>query len=168
MTETKRVVQDENVTVVAAFFFATFPVYASGINWIGIVDPLAALFYLLSVWFWWIYLETQNRVYYVLAFAAFVLALFSKQISVTIPLVLFLAQWWLARERPSLRQIILRYGPFLAGAFVFTVVQYLTQSTHTFAGVFGWQFGATMLARTLDIAPVFVSARRLISRDGEN
>ena len=35
----------------SAFFYATFSVYPSGINWVGIVDPLATIFYLLAMWF---------------------------------------------------------------------------------------------------------------------
>ncbi|MBI4789467.1 MAG: hypothetical protein HY782_20750 [Chloroflexi bacterium] len=185
------------IGLASALFYASFSVYVSGINWIGIVDPLAAMFYLSSIWFWWKYLEKQDRyawatevaatrtrsrpeltlknegaaqsakanlaqswqrwfdfarhkfqspVLYALAFGSFVLALLSKQVSVTIPIVLFLAEWWLA-GKPLLRSIpraVRRYAPFVAGAVVFSLVQYTTQSTHTFAGVFGWQVGATM------------------------
>ncbi len=129
----------------SAFFYATFSVYASGVNWVGIVDPLTAVFYLLSVRFWWIYLETERRTAYALAFAAFVLALLCKQISVTLPVVLFLVETWL-RGRPfSFGPAARRYALFVAGAILFMLVQAGTESTHTFAGVFGWQVGATML-----------------------
>ena len=134
------------IGLASALFYATFSVYVSGINWIGIVDPLTAVFYLLSIWFWWTYLEKEDWQHYALALGAFVLALLSKQVSVTIPIVLFLAEWWLL-GKPLLRSIpraVRRYGPFAVIAIAFTLVQYTTQSTHTFAGVFGWQVGATM------------------------
>lgn len=129
---------------ISAFFYATFPVYASGINWIGIVDPLTGMFFLLSIWFWWSYLEKPNRLYYCLTFAAFILALACKQISIMLPIILFLVEWWLHRDALSIPRMIRRYGPFVVGAVAFSAVQYLTQSTHTFAGVFGWQLGTTM------------------------
>ncbi len=128
----------------AALFYATFPVYASGINWIGIVDPLNTVFYLAAVWFWWEYLEREQRRHYALAFGAFVLALMSKQVSVTLPVVLFLVEWCLKRRPFSLARAVRRYALFVAGALAFTLIQYGTQSTHTFAGVFGWQVGAAM------------------------
>ncbi len=128
----------------SALFYGSFSVYASGINWIGIVDPLTAVFYLLSIWFWWTYLEKSDRLHYALAFGAFVLALLCKQISITIPVMLFLAEWWLMRRPLDIPRAVRRYTPFLAAAALFSLVQYTTQSTHTFAGVFGWQVGATM------------------------
>ncbi len=127
----------------SALFYATFPVYASGVNWIGIVDPLAAIFYLSAIWFWWSYLERQNPRDYALALGALILALLSKQVSVTLPVVLFLAEWWLMRRPLAPAQIARRYGPFLLVTVAFVLLQYTTKSTHTFAGVFGWQFGAT-------------------------
>jgi hypothetical protein len=89
-------------------------------------------------------LERGDRLHYALAFGSFVLTLMSKQIGITIPLVLFLAEWWLMGKPISIPSAVRRYGLFVAGALVFSVVQYATQSTHTFAGVFGWQVGATM------------------------
>ncbi len=128
----------------SAFFYATFSVYPSGINWVGIVDPLATIFYLLAMWFWLTYLEREDWQHYALTFAAFVLALMSKQLSVTLPVVLFLMEWWLLAKPLSIPRAIRRYSLFVAGAIAFTLIQYLTPSTHTFASVFGWQFGATM------------------------
>lgn len=128
----------------SALFYASFSVYASGINWIGIVDPLTAVFYLLSIWFWWTYLEKGDRLHYALAFGAFVLALLSKQISITIPVVFLLAEWWLMRRPLDIPLAVRRYAPFVLAAALFSLIQYTTQSTHTFAGVFGWQVGATM------------------------
>lgn len=129
---------------VSALFYATFPVYASGINWVGIVDPLNTIFYLAAIWFWWTYLEREDWQHYALAFGAFVLALMSKQVSVTLPVVMFLVEWWLKREPFSFARAVRRYSLFVVGALGFTLIQYGTQSTHTFAGVFGWQVGATM------------------------
>ncbi len=128
----------------SAFFYATFSVYPSGINWVGIVDPLATIFYLLAMWFWLTYLEREDWQHYAVTFAAFVLALMSKQLSVTLPVVLFLMEWWLLAKPLSIPRAIRRYSLFVAGAIAFTLIQYLTPSTHTFASVFGWQFGATM------------------------
>ena len=128
----------------SAFFYATFSVYPSGVNWVGIVDPLNTIFYLLSIWFWLTYLEREDWQHSALAFGAFVLALMSKQISVTIPVVLFLIEWLLVQKPFSIVRAVRRYGLFIIGAIAFMLIQYETQSTHTFASVFGWQVGASM------------------------
>ncbi len=139
-----RISQRWQMGLLSGLFFATFPVYASGVNWIGIVDPLATIFYLLGIWFWWAYLEKSDGWHYALTLGAFVLALLSKQVSITLPLVLFLVEWLLRRDSPSIPRTIRRYAPFAVVALGFGLVQYVTQSTHTFAGVFGWQLGTTM------------------------
>ncbi len=128
----------------SAFFYATFSVYPSAVNWVGIVDPLATMFYLASIWLWLTYLERGDWQHYTLTFVAFVLALLSKQISITIPIVLFLIEWLLLQKPISTIGLLRRYGLFVAGAVAFSLLQYLTQSTHTFASVFGWQVGASM------------------------
>ncbi len=130
--------------LLSGIFFATFPVYASGVNWIGIVDPLTTICYLLGMWFWWSYLEKPNWRDCALTFGMFILALLGKQVSLTLPIVLFLMEWWIKRRAVSIPGVVRRYALFAVPASVFAAVQYTTQSTHTFVSVFGWQVGATM------------------------
>jgi len=130
---------------VSALFYATFTVYISGVNWIGIVDPLATIFYLLSIWFWWTYLGKENARDYWLAFGAFVLSLMSKQIAVTVPIIMFLLDRWLVGKPIPFSELVRRYLWFAIGAVAFVVIQIFAPTTSTFTGVFGWQLGATML-----------------------
>lgn len=129
---------------VSALFYSTFSVYMSGVSWIGIVDPLAAIFYLLSLWFWWAYLKKGDWQHYLLALGAFVLALMSKQVAVTIPVVFLLMDRLLVGGAISPARLLRRYSLFVVMAFVFAIIQFATQSTRTFAGVFGWQMGSSM------------------------
>ncbi len=62
----------------SAFFYATFTVYISAVNWAAIVEPLLGVPYLLSIWFWWNFLEKEHRRDYVLALVALILALMAK------------------------------------------------------------------------------------------
>ena len=143
---------------VSAFFYATFTVYISGVNWVGIVDPLATIFYLLSIWFWLAYLEKHDWQHYALALGASVLALMSKQTAVTIPVVLFLIEWWLIPGNLALIKNVRKfipYAPFVVAAGIFALIQYTTQSTHTFAGVFGWQLGAKMVSILIEYLVLF-------------
>ncbi len=127
-----------------AFFYATFTVYISGVNWIGIVEPLLGVFYLLSFWFWWAYLENEDQRNYWLAFAAFILALMSKQTALTIPVVFFLADRLRMGKPISFIGLIRRYGVFVIGVMFFSMLQYSAPSTATFTGWFGWKVGPTM------------------------
>jgi hypothetical protein len=74
----------------AAFFYATFPVYALAVNWINITDPMMTLFYLASVGCWLNYLEHRAGRDYALALLMFVVALSFKQMALTLPAILFL------------------------------------------------------------------------------
>jgi hypothetical protein len=123
----------------SAFFYATFTVYISGVNWAAIVEPLLGVPYLLSIWFWWGYLEKENRRDYVLALIALILALMAKQTAVTIPIVFFLIDRLIVRQPLGLVALIRRYAIFVLTTGFFVFLQYSAQSTYTFAGTFGWK-----------------------------
>ncbi len=123
----------------SAFFYATFTVYISGVNWAAIVEPLLGVPYLLSIWFWWGYLEKENRRDYVLALTALMLALMAKQTAVTIPIVFFLIDRLIVRQPLGLGALIRRYAVFILATGFFVFLQYSAQSTYTFAGTFGWK-----------------------------
>lgn len=123
----------------SAFFYATFTVYISGVNWAAIVEPLLGVPYLLSIWFWWSYLEKENRRDYFLAFGALVLALMAKQTAVTIPIVFFLVDRLIVRQPLALVAMIRRYALFVLVTIFFVYLQSSAPSTYTFAGTFGWK-----------------------------
>ena len=83
----------------AAAIFAVHPVHAEPVVWvIGRKELLAALFFVLSLFSWIRFVgpkDQQNRkLLYALALAAFVAALLSKSIAVTLPAVLLIIFWW--------------------------------------------------------------------------
>lgn len=124
---------------VGAFFYATFTVYISAVNWAAIVEPLLGVPYLLSLWFWWSYLEKENRRDYVLALGALILALMAKQTAVTIPIVFGLIEFLIARKPLAFVPLIRRYAPFVLVTIFFVYLQSTAPSTYTFAGTFGWK-----------------------------
>src|SRR5450759_5300768 len=76
------------IAFVAALLYATFPIAVEGIFKAGVIDPLLTVFSLLSIWFWLRYLERGTRRDYWLAFANFILALYCKEISIMLPIIL--------------------------------------------------------------------------------
>jgi len=139
-----RVTKKWLVGFASAFFFATFTVYISGVNWNGIVDPLATIPYLASIWFWLTYLERGTRRHYAFTLIMFTLALMAKQTAFTLPPILFLIELWVANQPFALKRAVRRYALFAVPAGLFALIQSTTQSTHTFTSVFGWQFGVKM------------------------
>ena len=136
----------------SALIYGTFPVYSLAINWINITDPLATIFFLLGIWFWWSYLERRRTRDAVLTLVVYALGLLCKQMVITLPVVLFLLDRLLF-PRPNPRQgnalarviawldlpeAIRHYSPFGVVMLAFAGLQYGTRSTHTFAGVFGY------------------------------
>lgn len=132
----------------SAFFYATFTVYISGVNWAAIVEPLLGVTYLLSIWFWWNFLETEKRRDYVLALVALILALMSKQTAVTIPMMFFLIEYVIVRKPFDVMTVMRRYAAFVLVTGVFMLLHYAAPSTYTFAGTFGWK-------PTLEMARIF-------------
>jgi hypothetical protein len=141
-----RVSRKWRVAFLAAFFYATFPVYALAVNWINITDPLMTIFYLTGIWFWLNYLQGESRRDYVIVLLAFALALLNKQMAITLPVILFLIDKVLMANLMTWGKLFRRYMAFVVIAGIFVIVQYVTPSTHTFAAVFGYSLGAQILS----------------------
>ena len=89
------------VPLLAAAFFALAPVHAEAVSWIsGRVDLFAALFCLSSFFFFLRFVSSGGRPHYLLSLLAFTFGLFSKESSVTLPILLAL-YWVLYRPRRS-------------------------------------------------------------------
>lgn len=144
-----RVSKQEHLGFLAAMFYATFPVYALAINWINIPDPIMTLFYLSGVWFWLNYLNHPTPRDYVYTMVMFVIALLLKQMALTLPAILFLIDLLILGNKRDLLAWIRRYLAFSLVVLIFIGIQYLTRSTHTFAGVFGYALGPHILSVTV-------------------
>lgn len=129
------------VGVLSALLYATFPVYALAVNWINITDPLMTIFYLLGIWFWLNYLTRNTQRDYIIMLVMFALALLNKQMAITLPVVLLLIDRGWVAQPITVIGLIRRYTPIAIIAVIFTLIQYTTQSTHTFAAVFGYSLG---------------------------
>jgi hypothetical protein len=76
------------VSFVAGLLFALHPVHAEAVDWIsGRADPMCTFFSLASLWTYALYRERPHRTLYAVSLAAFVLALFSKEVAIAFPLL---------------------------------------------------------------------------------
>ncbi len=139
---------------IAALIYAVLPNYSLAVFWHAVVDPLAAFFYLLTILLWTRYLDTRHARDYVLAFCAFVFALFSKEIAIFLPLFLFLIEWWFYRVQPNRRTLVPRYMPFLVTFIPYLWLVYQVQSHGEFVGQFGFRIGPHMLNNLIPYAAV--------------
>ena len=87
----RSLVKDTVFAVLTALFFAVQPGYVQAVVWVGaITDLLPALWYLLTLWSYLLFLQGRGRVFYVSAMATFALCLLTHESSATL-LVLMIA-----------------------------------------------------------------------------
>lgn len=141
-----RLAKNWRLAFIAALVFVISPVYGLAVFWHAVVDPLSAFFYLLTIFFWTMYLKTRRPRDWSLTFAAFIFALFSKEIAIFLPLFLFLIEWAFFETNLDLARLVRHYGLFLLPMIAFAVLDLNVQSHGEFVGQFGFKIGPQMLA----------------------
>ncbi len=114
--------------LLAGLFFAVHPVHTESVTWIcGRTDLVSGVFFFLA---FFLYIRQVNskpagRVYYVLSILSFLAALFSKEMAITLPLVLILYDYCFVSGKAVLKpQSIRRYAGYFITALVFLVVRF--------------------------------------------
>lgn len=122
----------------AAALFALHPLHVESVAWVAErKDVLSAFFWMLTLIAYHEYVKRPGPVRYLVTLSAFVLGLMSKPMLVTLPLVLFLLDYWpLGRLRPGPQaagpnspcwRLILEKVPFLALSFASGVITLYAQ-----------------------------------------
>ena len=82
-----------------AAFFALHPLHVESVAWVSErKDVLSAFFWMLTLCFYVVYTEKQSVQRYLLVVFSFVLALLSKPMVVTLPLIMILLDYWPLRR----------------------------------------------------------------------
>lgn len=85
----RRVLKKNTPSFMAGMLFAVHPVHAESVTWIsGRVDPLAFLFSFLSFYFYAIFTEKRKGLYLAVSLSTYFLSLLSKEMAITLPLLL--------------------------------------------------------------------------------
>lgn len=100
------------IALIAALIYATLAVDSLAVVWVGVADPLAGVFYLLTLRFWFNYLTRAHARWYALTLLALIGALFSKEVAAPLPFILFLMDRWLIGKSLSLHDAVKRYALF--------------------------------------------------------
>jgi len=99
-------------TALAALLFGIHPMHVESVVWITErKDVFYSVFYLLSLNFYWKYLEEKKRKLYYLTIVFGVLSILSKPMALSLPLVFWLCDWY--RGRKISREMILEKIPHL-------------------------------------------------------
>ena len=115
------------IAAISALFFGIHPLHVESVAWISErKDLLYSFFYLCSLVTYIFYRNKSRGIqYYVLAILLFVLSLCSKSAAVTLPLILFLIDYYLGRKltfKNSLDKI-----PFIVLSILFGILSLLSQ-----------------------------------------
>ncbi len=110
--------------LIAALLFGVHPMHVESVAWISErKDVLSALFFLTALLSYLRYRSTQRSLFYLLSLASFVLALLSKQMAITLPIVLLLCD--LLEGRSWTKRALIEKMPFLLLSLVFGLGAYL-------------------------------------------
>jgi hypothetical protein len=137
--------------VVVAALFALHPLRVESVAWAAErKDLLCALFFLLSLHAYVSYTRTRRKMNLIVVMLMFAFSLMAKPMSVTLPFVLFLLDWWpLQRfKNTSIRILLLEKLPFIPLVIASCVVTVLAQKSG----------GAVILVRNLDVSERLVNA----------
>lgn len=107
--------------IITALLFAIHPMHVEGVVWISVRSSLlSSLFFLLGLLQYEKYLKHPNSANYVITLLWALLALFSKSMAATFPLVLFAVDY--LKQRKFSRVLIYEKMPFLVLSVIFGLV----------------------------------------------
>ena len=112
----------EGQAVLAALWFGLLPIHETSLYWIpGRTDILCAVFYLAALIAFISWHRTRRASRLVLSLLAFAAALLSKEMALSLPLLIPVVVWYLCRNQPKhawIRTSLLQVLPFVALALL--------------------------------------------------
>jgi len=116
--------------LIAALLFAVHPLHVESVVWVSErKDVLSAFFFFLSILFYIRYTEKGRKGLYGLTLLAFILALLSKPMAVTLPVVLLILDYYPLDRLQKGSVIIMEKIPFFALGIVSAILTLWAQST---------------------------------------
>ena len=118
--------------LIVALFFSVHPIQVETVAWVSERKGLmCTLFYLLSFISYIKSVKLEKSKYYLLSIVLFLLAMLSKPMAVTLPLTLFLYDYFITKRGPinltNLTAYLRRVAPYLAIALIFSAVTVAAQ-----------------------------------------
>jgi Dolichyl-phosphate-mannose-protein mannosyltransferase len=146
----RRVSGNLSVSAIAGLLFVGFPAYSKAVYWPSTPDTIAMVFYLGTIWFWLEFLQREKIQFLLLTFVVFVLALMTKESSMTLPVVLFLIDRMLVRKAAPWRIVTRRYLPFVLVWMPYLIMEYALQRSGSYVSLAGYGLGIHMFWNLLN------------------
>lgn len=106
------------VAFITALLFAIHPMHVESVSWISDrKDLLCSLFFIGAMCAYLMYLKKGGNKFYLITLLMFLLALFSKAMAVTLPIVLFAIDYFM--DRKISKKTIIEKIPFLVLSLIF-------------------------------------------------
>jgi len=144
------VTKEWRIGFVAGLLYATFPIAVETIFKAGVIDPLLTIFSLLSIWFWLRYLEDGGSCDYWLAFVNFILALYCKEISIMLPVILFLIDRLYIGKPAPLSEFVRRYLWFAVAFVPYALIEYIVTRRSVFVAHEGYSPSLQIVSNLID------------------
>lgn len=145
------------VATIATLFFACFPNHSEAVIWTAAINDTAMVtFYLSSLFFYLKYLDQQKYFSLALSFIMFIFAILTKEMAMTLPLVLLIVHIFTNRKKSlEIKKILPLSLYFLLLAFFFGI-RY--KATGLFLGYYGSsKIGISLIKILNSYLGVFVS-----------
>ncbi|MFQ5900619.1 MAG: tetratricopeptide repeat protein [Thermodesulfobacteriota bacterium] len=145
--------------LMAALIFATHPIHTESVAWVKGRDDLLAMFFMLSAFYLWIKSTLNSRpstLNYLLSLLFYTLALLSKEMAITLPLILILYDY-LLKDRSKVKGKNLidlwRHIPYWIVTFLYLGIRTLIlNQVAQQGGYLGGGFSPAMYTMTKGIA----------------
>jgi len=162
------------LAALAAVFFAVLPGFADAIAWVGaITDQLPALWYVLTLWLFLLFLQGRGVWCYLLALVTYVTCLLTHETSATLPVMMVALEvtfLWEQRTWPPARDLArraVRYVPFALLLIGYLAIEYIVNSRSYVVTEGHYRLGWHAIPNTLDyIVWLYVGKRSLLSYIG--
>ncbi len=147
--------------LIGALIFAVHPIHTEAVSWIsGRTDSLATLFFFLSFLFYVKYSEEDNnKKFLVISLIAYFVGLLSKEMIVTMPVLLFLYDFFFKKRNIEwFKKNLMPYILFIALTIVFVGIRYIVLKDVVDRTTYMYFYGedtATVIFTMLKSVPVY-------------
>jgi len=122
-----RLLGSHRMSLLASLLFAVHPVHTESVSWIaGRTDVISCTFFLTSFYFYLQFAKNKGLFFYVLSLLSFTLSLFSKEMAISLPLILIAYDYYYTMEgvKEGLIKRVRYWAPFFAIIFIFLFIKY--------------------------------------------
>jgi tetratricopeptide (TPR) repeat protein len=129
-----KIQSNKHIALMVALIFALHPMQTESVSWVSERKNLVyGLYYITSLILYTNYIRSQTTKNYLIVLLAFLCALFSKGMAVSLPFALFALDIWL--NRTLNKKILFEKIPFLLLSFIFGIIAIKAQAAAGFLKV---------------------------------